>query len=58
MKRSWREPFTAVISFQAKSVEAESNVLPIMIEWNGKWSDDKDEIVRHLRVKQLPVKAR
>ena len=42
-----------VVDLVALSDEAESNVLKIEISWDGLWSDDSDEMINHLVVKQL-----
>ncbi len=55
LKGTWRKPFRAVIIFQAKSVEVESNLLPLEIEWDGIWSADKDEVVKHLKVRVISI---
>jgi hypothetical protein len=37
----------------ALSDEGESNELKLEIAWDGVWSEDSDEIVKHMVVKQL-----
>ena len=42
-----------IVELAAFADETESNVLKIEIAWDGIWSDDSDEIIKHLVVKQL-----
>ncbi len=42
-----------IVDLVALSDEAESNVLKIEISWDGLWSDDSDEMINHLVVKQM-----
>ena len=37
-----------IVVLQARSVEADSNVLRIEIAWDGQWSNDTDQMARHL----------
>lgn len=43
----------AIVVLVALSDEGESNELKLEIAWDGVWSDDSDEIVRHMVVKPL-----
>jgi hypothetical protein len=43
----------AIVSLVALSDEGESNELKIEIAWDGIWSGDSDEIIRHMVVRQL-----
>ena len=43
----------AIVGVIALSDEGESNELKLEIAWNGSWSDDSDEMVKHLVIKQL-----
>jgi len=42
-----------IVYLMALSDEVESNELKLEIAWDGTWSDDSDEIVKHMVVKQL-----
>jgi hypothetical protein len=42
-----------VVGLMALSDESESNELKLEIVWDGIWSDDSVEIVKHMVVKQL-----
>ena len=42
-----------IVGLVALSDKGESNELKLEITWNGMWSDDSDEIVKHLVIKQL-----
>jgi hypothetical protein len=44
------QPIRMRLTLQASGVEADSNVLRINVSWDGKWSDNKDEMKRHLVV--------
>jgi hypothetical protein len=48
-----RQGQKAIVVLIALSDEGESNELKIEIAWDGEWSDDTDEIIRHMIVKQL-----
>jgi len=41
------------VTLQARSIEVDSNLLRVQIAWNGKWSEDSDEMARNMVVKQL-----
>ena len=47
------EPFKFVFTVQARGVEGDSDPRRLEISWNGKWSDDRDEMKRHLVVKAV-----
>jgi len=36
---------------QARSIEADSNVLRVDVSWDGQWSDNDDDMMRHLVLK-------
>jgi hypothetical protein len=42
------QPFEMALRLQARSVEKDSNVLTLKIMWNGKWSDDTEQMANHL----------
>ena len=42
-----------IVELAAFADEIESNMLKIEIAWDGIWSDDSDELIKHLVVKQL-----
>lgn len=46
-------PFKLALTLQARGVEADSRPLRLEISWNGKWSDDKAEMKRHLVVRPV-----
>ena len=48
-----RERQKAIVALVALSDEGESNELKLEIAWDGIWSEDSDEIVKHIVVKQL-----
>lgn len=47
------QPFKLALTLQARGVEADSRPLRVEISWNGKWSDDRAEMSRHLVVKPV-----
>lgn len=48
------EPFQKfVFTLQARGIEADSRLRRVEISWNGKWSDDKDEMKNYLVVKEV-----
>lgn len=47
----------AIVVLVALSDEGESNELKLEIAWDGVWSEDSDEIVKHMVVKQLNAGA-
>jgi hypothetical protein len=55
LKRTYREPFRIVLTFQAQSVETEYNLLRMEIVWHGGWSDDREKLPFHLTVTELPM---
>lgn len=42
-----------VMTVQARSIDADSNVLRIQIAWDGNWADGNDEMMRHLVITVL-----
>jgi hypothetical protein len=56
LKRTYREAFRIALTFQAKSIETESNLLRVEIVWHGGWSDDREKLPFHLTVTELPHK--
>src|SRR5262249_38910633 len=46
-----------VLALQARSVEADSNLLRVEITWNGQWSDDSDLMARHLVIRPVTPTA-
>lgn len=46
-------PCEIITTFQARGVEAYSNLLRVRIAWDGKWSDDAGEMSRHMVVKEV-----
>lgn len=54
LKAEWaNESVRLRLSLQARSTEADSNVLRFEISWDGKWEDGADEMLRHLVVNQV-----
>jgi hypothetical protein len=45
-----REPCNLIVSLQARSLEADSNLLRVKIAWDGKWADDAEEMAQHMVV--------
>jgi recombinational DNA repair protein RecT len=43
-----------VVGIVAQSNEVESNKLKLDISWDGIWSEDPDEMVKHMVIKPLP----
>ena len=43
--------FRIAVTLQARGIEADSDRLRIEISWDGEWSDNRDEMMRHLVVK-------
>lgn len=48
-----REPCRLTVTLQARSIEADSDLLRVQIAWDGKWSEDGDNMMQHAVVKQL-----
>ena len=46
-------PFKFIFTLQAKGVEAQSSPRRLRVHWNGKWSDDRDEMKHHLGVEPV-----
>jgi hypothetical protein len=42
-----------VLSFQARSVEADSDIVRVRICWDGKWEDGDEEMAHHFIVESL-----
>lgn len=42
------QAFRMVLTFQARAIEADSNILTLELSWDGKWSDDTDQMANHL----------
>jgi hypothetical protein len=42
-----------IVGLIALSDEAESNELKLSIAWDGSWSEDSDEMLKHMVIKQL-----
>jgi hypothetical protein len=40
----YTEKFRIAVTLQARGAEKDSNILRVKISWDGKWSDDKDEM--------------
>ncbi len=53
----WREATKIILTLQARGIEADSNLLRVMIGWDGKWSDDEDDMARHLSVLDVSASA-
>jgi hypothetical protein len=51
-KTVFAEKCRIALTLQARSVETNSRSYRFEIFWDGKWSDDKVEMTRHLVVKQ------
>ena len=47
------QPFKLALTLQARGVEADLDPLRLEISWEGKWSDDRAEMSRHLVVKPV-----
>ena len=41
------------VTLQARGVEADSDFLRVRIIWNGKWSDDTEEMGQHLVIEEI-----
>jgi hypothetical protein len=48
-------PFKIAATLQSRGIEADSGSLRIEISWNGEWSDNGDEMKRHLVVREVSV---
>src|SRR5208282_1172182 len=53
LRECYTENFQIAVTLQARGLEAESNSLRIEISWDGNWSADKEELSRHLVVKEV-----
>ena len=42
-----------IVTLQARGVEVDSNRLRVKISWDGKWSDDADDMARHMVVEEV-----
>jgi hypothetical protein len=42
-----------IVDIVALSDEGESNELKLEIAWDGIWSEDSDELVRHIVIKKI-----
>lgn len=47
-----RTASSMVATFQARGIESDSNLLRVSIAWDGGWSDDAEEMKRHMVVKE------
>jgi hypothetical protein len=45
------QPFKTVLKLQARSIEADSNLLHVEIIWDGQWADDTQVMANHLVIK-------
>ena len=48
----WQEKANLVLSLQARSVETDSAVLRVNIDWNGDWEDGQLEMKKHMIIKE------
>lgn len=48
-----REPCHMTLTLQARGLLTDSNLLRVEIAYDGKWSDDTDEMARHTVVKAV-----
>lgn len=48
-----RSPTTMIVSIQARSNEADSNIARLKIAWDGKWHDGAQEMQKHLVVTEV-----
>jgi hypothetical protein len=48
-----REPCKFSVTLQARGIESDSNLLRVQIAWDGEWSDDADEMARHMVVREV-----
>ncbi|MEQ9640614.1 MAG: hypothetical protein RIM84_11380 [Alphaproteobacteria bacterium] len=42
-----------IVTVQARSIEVDSQMLRIRIAWDGKWSDDADDMAQHMVVREI-----
>jgi hypothetical protein len=47
-------PFEMILHLQAQSIEMNSEVIRIRINWSGQWDHDTDKMAEHLVIKRLP----
>ena len=45
-------PFKIALVVQARSIEMDSDPLRVELTWNGKWSDDTEEMLQNLVIRQ------
>ncbi|MFN3746351.1 MAG: hypothetical protein ACK4TL_16740 [Hyphomicrobiaceae bacterium] len=50
LKAATHGPYKSLLTFQARSIEADSEPLNVSIVWDGEWSDDPERMARHLVV--------
>jgi len=43
------------LTLQARSIEADSNILRLEISWDGQWADDMTDMARHLVVRPAKI---
>lgn len=41
-------PFRMILTLQAQSIETDSDILRVELVWDGRWSDDGDQMANHL----------
>jgi hypothetical protein len=48
----WDGPVKCALTFQARSLLVDSNLLRIEIAWDGQWAEDTEEMSRHLVINE------
>lgn len=47
----YTEECRIALTFQARGLERDSDLLRVEVSWDGKWSDDREQMMRHLVVR-------
>jgi hypothetical protein len=42
-----------IVTLQARGREADSNVVRMKIDWDGKWADGAEEMTQHMKVRVI-----
>ena len=53
MVSQWDKEFQVRLTLQARSEEADSNLVKTEIIWNGKWDDDEGRMAENLIVQEV-----
>jgi hypothetical protein len=51
---AFNTPLRMALTLQARGVDANSNLLRVVVSWDGQWSNNRDDMRRHLVVRADP----